>query len=100
MAVFEMGKMRQEREMLKSESIVTEHWPSLIFPVLHEDTAIPGKGSDLGGCTSNLLCGLRERKKTRALKGQGGLQQPAELWVPERVLNRRGTCCREPYKPK
>lgn len=44
MAVFEMGKMRQEQEMLRSESIVTEHWLSLIFPVLHGDTAIPGKG--------------------------------------------------------
>ena len=44
MAVFEMGKMRQEWEMLRSESILTEHWLSLIFPVLHGYTAIPGKG--------------------------------------------------------
>lgn len=44
MAVFKLWKMRQEREMLRSESIVTECWHSLVFPVLNGDTAVPGEG--------------------------------------------------------
>ena len=44
MAVFEMGKMRQEREMLRSESIVTECQHSLVSPVLDGDTAVHGEG--------------------------------------------------------
>lgn len=44
MVVFEMEKMRQEWEMLRSESIVTECQHSLVFLVLHGDTAVPGEG--------------------------------------------------------